>query len=234
MTTYLYIDKSGTVRGSLVAPPEKPEHTKENRSDLREYFRDPNDNLQAEKEYYTALQKWKESCLEFEDQEQVKGKLWTECGYTAFEDRSNDHGIQGEIRIKPNSILSLDLEVEEVRQYLATGTLWVDYNPSTSPDVHITFITRTVYRFLEAKAPLILPTKSPRGMCQCLPKDQHGETSVMCCNHCGMPTEDFWKVTPAKTQEELIQQIATIIEHERKPMRTILSKFTIHRNHATK
>lgn len=102
MTTYLYIDKSGTVRGSLVAPPEKPEHTKENRSDLREYFRDPNDNLQAEKEYYTALQSWKKSCIEFEDQADIKDLIpW------------KYHGYHGRFLVET---LSLDLEVEEVEQ----------------------------------------------------------------------------------------------------------------------
>jgi hypothetical protein len=26
--------------------------------------------------------------------------------------------------------------------------------------------------------------------CQC--KDRTGETSIMCCNNCGLPTEEFW------------------------------------------
>lgn len=30
------------------------------------------------------------------------------------------------------------------------------------------------------------------GPCQCPPEDKHGETSVMCCNHCGAPTEKWW------------------------------------------
>lgn len=28
--------------------------------------------------------------------------------------------------------------------------------------------------------------------CQCKESDKHGQTSVMCCNHCGLPDEDFW------------------------------------------
>ena len=28
--------------------------------------------------------------------------------------------------------------------------------------------------------------------CKCQPQDRHGETSVMCCNNCGKPTEEFW------------------------------------------
>jgi len=33
--------------------------------------------------------------------------------------------------------------------------------------------------------------------CDC--QSRSGETSVMCCNHCGKPTEDFW--TQNKTQQ---------------------------------
>lgn len=28
--------------------------------------------------------------------------------------------------------------------------------------------------------------------CQCKDEDKHGETSIMCCNHCGLPTGNFW------------------------------------------
>jgi len=28
--------------------------------------------------------------------------------------------------------------------------------------------------------------------CSCNDNDKHGETSIMCCNHCGKPVEDFW------------------------------------------
>lgn len=34
--------------------------------------------------------------------------------------------------------------------------------------------------------------------CQCKPDDTTGETSVMCCNNCGKPTEDFWIKSPHK------------------------------------
>ena len=28
--------------------------------------------------------------------------------------------------------------------------------------------------------------------CECSNDIKHGETSIMCCNHCGKPTEEFW------------------------------------------
>ena len=28
--------------------------------------------------------------------------------------------------------------------------------------------------------------------CRCPEKIKHGETSIMCCNECGRPTEEFW------------------------------------------
>ena len=29
--------------------------------------------------------------------------------------------------------------------------------------------------------------------CTCNEEDNHGETSIMCCNECGKPTEKFWR-----------------------------------------
>lgn len=29
--------------------------------------------------------------------------------------------------------------------------------------------------------------------CYCSNDEKHGQTSVMCCNHCGLPDEEFWK-----------------------------------------
>ena len=29
--------------------------------------------------------------------------------------------------------------------------------------------------------------------CTCNEEDKHGETSIMCCNECGKPTEKFWR-----------------------------------------
>jgi len=29
--------------------------------------------------------------------------------------------------------------------------------------------------------------------CKCKEEDKHGETSIMCCNECGLPTEKFWE-----------------------------------------
>lgn len=34
--------------------------------------------------------------------------------------------------------------------------------------------------------------------CICSPGKKHGETSIMCCNHCGRPTETFWIKTKLK------------------------------------
>jgi len=35
--------------------------------------------------------------------------------------------------------------------------------------------------------------KIERGIgCSCRNDDKHGETSIMCCNRCGKPMEDFW------------------------------------------
>lgn len=28
--------------------------------------------------------------------------------------------------------------------------------------------------------------------CKCKESEKHGKTSIMCCNHCGKPTEKFW------------------------------------------
>lgn len=30
--------------------------------------------------------------------------------------------------------------------------------------------------------------------CHCNNDDKHGETSIMCCNECGLPTEKFWQL----------------------------------------
>ena len=42
-----------------------------------------------------------------------------------------------------------------------------------------------------------LDESSPAGAaegikCKCPDNIKHGQTSVMCCNHCGLPDEDFW------------------------------------------
>ncbi len=35
----------------------------------------------------------------------------------------------------------------------------------------------------------------PNIKCKCSENEKHGETSIMCCNHCGLPTEAFWTNT---------------------------------------
>ena len=32
--------------------------------------------------------------------------------------------------------------------------------------------------------------------CKCTSEEKHGETQIMCCNHCGLPTESFWTNKP--------------------------------------
>jgi hypothetical protein len=36
--------------------------------------------------------------------------------------------------------------------------------------------------------------KEVNGNCKCSPDEKHGQTSVMCCNRCGLPDEDYWEV----------------------------------------
>lgn len=38
--------------------------------------------------------------------------------------------------------------------------------------------------------------------CKCNPEQKHGETSIMCCNKCGLPTEKFWTKTQLPKKEE--------------------------------
>jgi len=28
--------------------------------------------------------------------------------------------------------------------------------------------------------------------CKCTEADKHGDTTIRCCNECGLPVEDFW------------------------------------------
>lgn len=51
--------------------------------------------------------------------------------------------------------------------------------------------SQEVLRAMDRYADQFSPPLS--GVCQCKPEDKHGQTSVMCCNHCGMPDEEFWK-----------------------------------------
>ena len=39
--------------------------------------------------------------------------------------------------------------------------------------------------------------------CQCPNEVKHGETSVMCCNHCGLPTEEFWTKNISLTGDKI-------------------------------
>lgn len=32
--------------------------------------------------------------------------------------------------------------------------------------------------------------------CTCHDSEKHGQTSVMCCNNCGLPDEEFWHKPP--------------------------------------
>lgn len=44
--------------------------------------------------------------------------------------------------------------------------------------------------------------------CTCKDEERHGETSIMCCNHCGLPTEKFW------TREEPSEVDSISLTHE--------------------
>lgn len=39
-----------------------------------------------------------------------------------------------------------------------------------------------------------------KSFCKCKESEKHGQTSVMCCNHCGLPDEEFWQEPPASSQ----------------------------------
>lgn len=46
--------------------------------------------------------------------------------------------------------------------------------------------------------PSALPTSI---QCKCTPDQKHGETSIMCCNDCGLPCEPFWDVVAPTSQQ---------------------------------
>lgn len=49
--------------------------------------------------------------------------------------------------------------------------------------------------------------------CKCKPEDKHGETSIMCCNECGLPTEKFWtRESQTISTEGEEQKLFTLIE----------------------
>jgi len=49
---------------------------------------------------------------------------------------------------------------------------------------------RTIQNFMSAEN--WKEKKKPNIKCKCKPDNTTGETSVMCCNNCGLPTEKFW------------------------------------------
>ena len=42
------------------------------------------------------------------------------------------------------------------------------------------------------EAMYLYANQQPVIACLCKNEDKHGTTSIHCCNHCGLPTEDFW------------------------------------------
>lgn len=47
---------------------------------------------------------------------------------------------------------------------------------------------------IEENAGLKAKNESLKENCSCPPSDQHGWTTVKCCNHCGKSIEKFWKL----------------------------------------
>lgn len=45
-------------------------------------------------------------------------------------------------------------------------------------------------------------------ICICHESEKHGQTSVMCCNKCGLPDEDFWKPPSEADQDELWRDVS--------------------------
>ena len=43
--------------------------------------------------------------------------------------------------------------------------------------------------------------------CHCSNDEKHGQTSVMCCNHCGLPDEEFWKRPEPPDMAEALREI---------------------------
>lgn len=67
-------------------------------------------------------------------------------------------------------------------------------------------------------------TKQPHKVdtsCKCKEEDKHGETSIMCCNECGLPTETFWKSEPS---DEVIKEKIIEIKNSGSYNKVILDK----------
>lgn len=58
-------------------------------------------------------------------------------------------------------------------------------------------------------------------ICICHESEKHGQTSVMCCNRCGLPDEDFWQPSPSTetgqqgVEEQAEWEFLTIIRANR-------------------
>lgn len=59
------------------------------------------------------------------------------------------------------------------------------------PD-QIKFALGFVFAYSYVWAWKVMVQQPPTIGCTCDPKNMHGETSIMCCNECGKPTEGFW------------------------------------------
>jgi hypothetical protein len=78
--------------------------------------------------------------------------------------------------------------------YIAAGAIISHFLPENSRyilGVAITFLARWSWRVTTDK-PIFIG-------CNCDPESRRGTTSVMCCNLCGKPDEEFW--TGKKTKE---------------------------------
>lgn len=47
-------------------------------------------------------------------------------------------------------------------------------------------------RYWDEDSVLEISSKLPVISCACSEDDKHGETKIWCCNHCGLPTEEWW------------------------------------------
>lgn len=44
--------------------------------------------------------------------------------------------------------------------------------------------------------------------CTCTEEERHGETTVFCCNHCGIPVEEMWQIDMKDRDKKVIKEFA--------------------------
>jgi hypothetical protein len=58
--------------------------------------------------------------------------------------------------------------------------------------IEFTFKYQSIMRYQFADEMLKVRKQKKQLGCSCSPEETCGETSIMCCNNCGKPTEVFW------------------------------------------